>query len=85
MLQRNCLLLLLLLPREHERHHGRVQDVHDTVSHRCAGAACTRGAQARLRGVPINVCVFLKVCARCITVHVARSTKECGKLEHEHM
>ena len=64
MLQRNCLLLLLLLPREHERHHGRVQDVHDTVSHRCAGAACTRGAQARLeRRAHKCVCVFKSVCS----------------------
>ena len=48
MRQRSCLLLPLLLPSEHERHHGGVEDVHDAVVHRCAGAARTRGAQARL-------------------------------------
>ena len=30
-------------------------------------------------------CPCVCVCARCVTVHVAHSTKECGKLEHEIM
>ena len=75
MLQRNRLLLLLLLPREYDCHRGDVENVKDAVGHRSTGATRACSAQARGERCFHDVCV----CLLCVCFKAPR-TRGAGPL-----